>query len=38
MPAFVLVIGLFVRWRNRTMAKSVTEEADKVEASRRQSG
>jgi hypothetical protein len=34
MPAFVLVIGLFVRWRNRTLAKAVLEEADKIEARR----
>ena len=34
LPAFVLVIGLFVRWRNRTMAKNVLEEADRIEARR----
>jgi hypothetical protein len=34
LPAFVLVIGLFVRWRNRTMAKDVLREADRIEARR----
>ncbi|MCF6378886.1 hypothetical protein L2K70_14820 [Nocardioides KLBMP 9356] len=34
LPAFVLLIGLFVRWRNRTMAKDVLAEADKIEARR----
>ncbi|MBL0748831.1 hypothetical protein [Nocardioides baculatus] len=33
-PLFVLLIGLMVRWRNRTMAKAVLEEADKIEAHR----
>ena len=33
-PLFVLLIGLMVRWRNRTMAKAVLAEADKIEARR----
>jgi hypothetical protein len=38
MPAFVLVIGLFVRWRNRTMSKAVLKEADRIGAQRHISG
>ncbi len=34
LPAFILVIGLIVRWRGRTMAKAVTKEADRIEARR----
>ena len=34
LPAFVLLIGAIVRWRNRAMARAVLEEADKIEARR----
>ncbi len=37
LPVFVLVIGLFVRWRNRTMSRAVLKEADRIEARRRHS-
>ena len=34
LPAFVLLVGLIVRWRNRTVAAAVLKEADKLEARR----
>jgi hypothetical protein len=34
LPLFVLLIGLIVRWRNRTMAMAPLKEADKIEAGR----
>lgn len=35
LPAFVLLIGVLVRWRGRVMVRSVVREADRVEAARR---
>jgi len=37
LPLFVLLIGLIVRWRNRTAVRAVTREADKIEAQRTKS-
>jgi len=34
LPVFALVIGAIVRWRGRTIAKSVIKEADRIEARR----
>jgi hypothetical protein len=34
MPAFVLMIGVIVRWRGRTTARAVLKEADRIEARR----
>ena len=34
LPAFVLLIGVIVRWRGRTMSKAVLKEADRLEARR----
>ena len=34
LPLFVLLIGLIVRWRNRTMVMAPLKEADKIEARR----
>ena len=35
LPAFVLLIGVLVRWRGRVMARSAVREADRIEAARR---
>lgn len=34
MPLFVLLIGLIVRWRGRTVARAVVKEAERIEAQR----
>jgi hypothetical protein len=38
LPLFVLLIGLIVRWRNRSMAMAPLKEADKIEAGRLRRG
>jgi len=35
LPAFALLVGTIVRWRNRVMARDVLKEADRIEARRR---
>ena len=35
LPAFVLLIGVLVRWRGRVMARSVLREADRIDEARR---